>query len=115
MGAAALACAALLLPAAVAAAPASPPPTVIALAVSPTAVDTSTSPAVVTVTATLTDDSSGVPTLRSVVTLRSPSGKQTTAGTFIALGGNVFSASVKIAAHSETGTWTVDHLYLVDT
>src|SRR4051812_13676003 len=104
MGAAALACATLLLPAAAAAATDSTPPTVTALAVSPTAVDTSTAPAVVVVTATLTDDSTGVPTFRSVVTLRSPSGKQTTAGTFIALGGNAFSASVKIAAHSETGT-----------
>src|SRR5207248_746237 len=102
-GAAVVTCAVLLGPAGAAAATDTTAPTVTALAASPTAVDTSTAPAVVTVTATLIDDSSGVPTFRSLVSLRSPSGKQTTAGTFVALGGNAFSASVKIAAHSETG------------
>jgi hypothetical protein len=90
------------------------PPAVTALAVVPASVDTSTTPVVVTVTATLTDDASGVPTGRSLVSLRSPSGKQTTAGTFMSLGGDQFAAQVKIAAHAETGIWKLNYLYLTD-
>jgi hypothetical protein len=90
------------------------PPAVTALAVVPTSVDTSTAPAVVTVRATIADDASGVPTGRSVVRLRSPSGKQTTAGSFVSLGGDQFAAQVKIAAHAETGIWRLYSLYLVD-
>ena len=90
------------------------PPAVTALAASPTSVDTTSSSATVTVTATLTDDLSGVRNAWSLVVFRSPSGAQTVAGTFRWSGGDGYSAAMTLPAHAETGSWSLGHLYLVD-
>src|SRR3982750_3424520 len=87
------------------------PPSITALSLAPASLDTSTEPAIVTVAATITDDVA-MQSGDALVTLKSPSGKQTTGGMLFIADGEHWTGRVKIAAHSETGTWTVAWGYL---
>lgn len=102
----------------------STPPTLSALSIAPPTVDASGDAAEVTVTATITDDLSGVaandggPTcgertpFGSAVSVRSP-GNAFAGASFEPLGGNAYAATVRVPRFAQGGTWTVS-VSLVD-
>ena len=96
------------------------PPRLRALALDPPSV-ANTSPAVITVTATITDDLSGVATHThdtattcgsqagpvSTVTFRKPSGGSYVGGHFARVSGDVYETTLPIPRYAEAGTWTL--------
>jgi len=93
------------------------PPTLTALAVSPSAVDVTDAPQTVTVTATITDDLSGIPTDGGDITFESPSGNDAAFGFFERTSGDEFTASVTIPQSAESGLWRpagFEAIYLAD-
>jgi hypothetical protein len=110
----------LLLLAAIAALPAlasdTTPPVLTSFTFSPTAVNTTTSSATVTVTEQITDDLSGVQYANEI--FRSPSGSQVAGCTSSLISGTnlngTWQCTANLAAYSEPGTWTVEYVVVVD-
>ena len=99
----------------------STPPVLSALAIAPPSVETSAGDAEVTVTATITDDLSGVsagpypacdPTITYIV-FGSPTGSSAF-GTFMRRSGDEFEAVVELPRYAAAGTWRVETLSVVD-
>jgi hypothetical protein len=102
------------------------PPALTAFGIDPVAVDTNAGTAQVTVAATVTDDLAGVAdgsadacggsfqAARSQVTFRSPTANQFRGGVLRHRDGDVYEATFDVPRFSETGTWTIDHVHLVD-
>ncbi|HME01598.1 MAG TPA: IPT/TIG domain-containing protein [Solirubrobacteraceae bacterium] len=93
-------------------------PTLAALSIMPSSVNTSTSSQVVTVTAEITDSSSGFAS--GFVVFESPNGEQTTArASLVKRSGTdtdgTYEAKVTFKQFIEAGTWKVSQIYLVDT
>src|SRR5205085_621661 len=82
----------------------------------PMAVNTTTSPATVTVTAQVTDNLSGVQSVS--VQILSPSGNQGVGGGMFFVSGTdlngTYQANLTVPAFSEPGTWTVNYVYVTD-
>ena len=90
----------------------STPPQLTALSVTPDAVDTTSAPATVTITATITDDLSGFS--YGYMSLASPGGLYLSASAFTAIGGDRYTATVVIPRYAQPGTWHVDSISLTD-
>jgi hypothetical protein len=92
------------------------PPTLVSLDFTPKTVDVSSAAQVVTVTAHITDDSSGV--AFALVSFNSPSGNQNASGTFTLASGTAtdgtYQATVTIANGAEPGTWKLTLVSLSD-
>jgi hypothetical protein len=87
-------------------------PTLTALSVSPSAVDVSAGPQTVRVSATITDDLSGVAS--ASVEFRSPSGGQSQFPFLFHTSGDEFAASIEIPQFAEAGTWRPNQVGLRD-
>ncbi len=100
------------------------PPVLSALVLSPAAVDVASALDVVVVTATITDDLSGVAASTlcggayhsspSQIRFQSPSGGQIQDGIAESLGGDAYALRVPVPQYAESGTWTIMYLRLVD-
>src|SRR5271154_7283053 len=92
------------------------PPVLTSFAFSPMAVNTTTSPATVNVTAQVTDNLSGVRYVETV--FDSPSGDQESACSMTLTSGTdlngTYECAITIPAYSEAGTWFVYTVYLQD-
>jgi hypothetical protein len=92
------------------------PPVVTGFTFSPMAVNTTTSPATVTVTEQITDNLSGVATAEA--DFISPSGNQQANYGLSLISGTdlngTWQGQVIVPAYSEAGIWTVNNLFLVD-
>jgi hypothetical protein len=102
------------------------PPRLAAMSIAPPSVDTSAGEAVVTVSATLTDNLAGVAGSnsgtacgqfsgpRSQITFRSPAGVNFQGALFDPAGGDSWTGTIRMPRFSAAGTWTLDHVHLVD-
>ena len=88
------------------------PPVPTALSVSPTSVDTSSSPATVTVSATIVDDVSGVGS--ATIDFVSPSSSAHATGSFSHVSGDNYSTTLSFPQGAESGLWVVNSLYTDD-
>ena len=91
------------------------PPTLTAFSFTPTTINTATGPANVAVSLSATDDLSGVRTLYALFV--SPSGRQSrvTSPAFFPPAANVSAtATVSFPQFSETGTWSVEFVFVED-
>lgn len=90
------------------------PPTLTALSANPTAIDVRTAARTVTITATITDDVSGVCTGCLSVQFVAPSKTVSAFGNFTAAGGNTFTATLEFAQYAQGGKWTAGQVILQD-
>jgi hypothetical protein len=98
------------------------PPQLVSLSVTPNQVDASNSDQLVTVSANITDDLSGVcaqgdscPAGTSQVQLFSPSGQQqAVTGFFAIVSGDSYTATVTLKQYAEEGIWKDWHVWLFD-
>ena len=97
------------------------PPEIHSMSVSPTSVDVTNGPATVTVTATITDDLSGVCSgsdsgcpFETQMGMASPSGNQTVANVFYSSGGDQYTETLTIPQYAEGGSWAPYYVELDD-
>ncbi|MDQ1502101.1 MAG: hypothetical protein QOI86_5441, partial [Actinomycetota bacterium] len=93
-------------------------PVLAGLTFSPSSLDTSGDAQVVTVTAHLTDDLSGLSSYRPSIWLRSPSGRQGASVSLAMESGTgrdgLWTGTATIPRYSDAGTWTTAGIYLSD-